>query len=230
MTIQELFAGYTTLLGTIITLSGWVKHRRGQGKRLFIELIDGSCPEHVQVVFEKSDFAQDHEIFDRVKERMSLQITGKLVKSPAKGQHFELKALEVVILGDVSEDYPISAKTELTMDFLRTYPSLRVHTETLKAIRRIKSRAFHAIGSYYDKQGFFCVDEPFLTESACEGGCAPLQVTSLLDGKAGTMKVDYTEDFFRKPVYLTVSAQLHLDCDALALGRVYDWTRAFRGE
>lgn len=230
MTILELFTNYLSFLGTVVTLSGWVKHRRGQRKRLFVELTDGSCLEHVQVLFERSDFETHSEIFDSVKERMSLRITGELVKSPAEGQLFELKAKSYEILGDVHEDYPIEAKTELTMDYLRGYPSLRGHTETMKAIRRIKSRAFHAISSYYDHQGFYCVDEPFLTESACEGGCAPLQVTSLLEGKSGNIKVDYTEDFFRKPVYLTVSAQLHLECDALALGRVYDWTRAFRGE
>lgn len=45
-----------------------------------------------------------------------------------------------------------------------------------------------------------------------------------------TEEIDFTKDFFDKPVYLTVSNQLHLECFAHGLGNVYTITQATRGE
>ena len=54
---------------------------------------------------------------------------------------------------------------------------------------------------------------PLITGADCEGAGEMFQVTTLdLEKplkKAATGKVDYTEDFFGKPSYLTVSGQLN---------------------
>ena len=43
-------------------------------------------------------------------------------------------------------------------------------------------------------------------------------------------KVDYAQDFFGKPAYLTVSGQLNLESYCLALSKVYTFGPAFRAE
>lgn len=213
-----------------VTLKGWVKHYRLQRKRLFVDFTDGSCLAHLQLIFERPTEGPEDEIFTSIQCRMALKVTGELKASPGVGQTWEMAPTSWEILGRVADDYPIPQKQELSLDYLRGLPSLRAHTELFRAIRRIRSRAYHALAEYYGEHGFLCLDQPTITESACEGGCDPLQVTSLLEGKEGAKTIAYDQDFFGKPVYLTVSAQLHLECDALAVGRAYCWTRAFRGE
>lgn len=97
-----------------------------------------------------------------------------------------------------------------------------------------------------------CMSLQVLTTSECEGGCQPLQVTSLLidktksslpttkikvkdpeTGKSSNQRtdiIDFSKDFFDRPVYLTVSNQLHLECFALSHTNVYTMTVASRGE
>ena len=42
--------------------------------------------------------------------------------------------------------------------------------------------------------------------------------------------VDYTQDFFEKPVNLTVSGQLEAEAMAMAFGKVYTFGPTFRAE
>ena len=48
--------------------------------------------------------------------------------------------------------------------------------------------------------------------------------------KGPTGKVDYTEDFFGKPSYLTVSGQLNGEYFACAFGSIYTFGPTFRAE
>ena len=54
------------------------------------------------------------------------------------------------------------------------------------------------------------------------GGC---EIMPTADGK-----VDYTQDFFDRPAYLTVSGQLEAEIFATAMGKVYTFGPTFRAE
>ena len=56
------------------------------------------------------------------------------------------------------------------------------------------------------------------------------RVTSLDLDKIEKNKIDYTQDFFSKPVNLTVSGQLNAELGALALSEVYTFGPTFRAE
>ena len=74
------------------------------------------------------------------------------------------------------------------------------------------------------------IHTPIITSSDAEGAGEMFKVTSLdLDNISGKM-VDYSKDFFSKPVSLTVSGQLNAELGALALSDVYTFGPTFRAE
>jgi asparaginyl-tRNA synthetase len=72
-----------------------------------------------------------------------------------------------------------------------------------------------------------------ITPMDCEGAGELFRVTTLdiegLPGK-GAAGVDFGEDFFGCPTYLTVSGQLEAEALACSLGRVYTFGPTFRAE
>ena len=74
---------------------------------------------------------------------------------------------------------------------------------------------------------------PILTASDCEGAGEMFTVTRFnLDDIAKTKdgKADYSQDFFGKPAYLTVSGQLEAETMAMAFSNVYTFGPTFRAE
>merc|ERR1712083_411299 len=86
------------------------------------------------------------------------------------------------------------------------------------------------------QRDFMYVNTPVITASDCEGGGELFQVTTLIDEdnklKKTTPdgKADLSQDFFKKPAFLTVSGQLNAECMALALSKVYIFSPTFRAE
>src|SRR5205807_1600041 len=70
------------------------------------------------------------------------------------------------------------------------------------------------------------------TASDCEGAGELFKVTMLDPAKPPMLegKIDYTQDFFGKPTYLTVSGQLEAEIFACGLGKVYTFGPTFRAE
>ncbi|MEG2015831.1 MAG: asparagine--tRNA ligase, partial [Oscillospiraceae bacterium] len=83
------------------------------------------------------------------------------------------------------------------------------------------------------EQGFVYVHTPIISSTDAEGAGEMFRVTTLdmqnvpVD-KNG--KVDFKQDFFEKPSYLTVSGQLQGEAMATALGKVYTFGPTFRAE
>ncbi|QKF93630.1 asparaginyl-tRNA synthetase class IIb [Fadolivirus algeromassiliense] len=247
--IKELYEHPDKWIGMVTTVCGWIQYYRssgGKGKNNgFVKMKDGSCLHHFQVIFSEKSLPEDKkgyfdELFAKAKTGVSLKVTGLVVKSPAKGQPIEMQAHEYQVLGDVmeAETYPIS-KNELTMEFLRTMPHLRPRTDTFSSIMRVKSCLKLAAAEYFDSLGFHEVQVPCITDNECESGANPFTVTTILsDHKISSIPVqsdkqsiDFSKDFFKKPCYLTVSGQLHLESLVLGgLSKAFCWTTAFRAE
>ena len=163
----------------------------------------------------------------------SLRIKGKLVLTPQAKQPFELNADSVEILGDCpADEYPLQKK-KMSMEYLRTMPTLRPRTNTFNAAFRVRSVAAYAIHKFFQENGFVYSHSPLLTASDCEGAGEMFQVTTLdlqnvPKNEDGT--VDYSQDFFEKPVNLTVSGQLEAEAMAMAFGKVYTFGPTFRAE
>ena len=218
--------------GTEITVCGWAKNIRDSKNIGFIALSDGGCFKTLQVVLEAGKLANYDEVI-HTGLYSSLRVKGKLVLTPQAKQPFELNADSVEILGDCpADEYPLQKK-KMSMEYLRTMPTLRPRTNTFNAAFRVRGQAAYALHEFFHKNGFTYVHTPIFTGSDCEGAGEMFQVTTLdLNDvpKTEDGKVDYSKDFFKRPVNLTVSGQLEAEAMAMALGKVYTFGPTFRAE
>ncbi|MBQ0058579.1 MAG: asparagine--tRNA ligase, partial [Lachnospiraceae bacterium] len=159
-------------------------------------------------------------------------VKGTLVATPNAGQPFEIQADTVDIEGTSTPDYPLQKKRH-SVEFLRTMPHLRVRTNLFQAAFRVRSLCAYAIHQYFQDRGFVYVHTPIITSSDCEGAGEMFQATTLdLENLPMTEdgKIDYSEDFFGKNTYLTVSGQLNVETFAQAFRNVYTFGPTFRAE
>lgn len=217
-----------------ITVHGWVKTRRDSKAGFsFISLHDGSCHAPIQVIV-SADLTNYQEDILKLTAGCSITVTGLLVPSQGQGQRFEIQAQHIEVLGWVEnpETYPIQAKRH-TMEFLREVAHLRPRTNTIGAVTRVRSCLSQAIHTFFHDHGFFWVHTPIITASDCEGAGELFRV-STLDAlnppKNADNKVDFSNDFFGRETFLTVSGQLNAEAYCLALSKVYTFGPTFRAE
>jgi asparaginyl-tRNA synthetase len=77
------------------------------------------------------------------------------------------------------------------------------------------------------------LNTPIITSSDAEGAGEMFRVSTLDPSNPPRTKegeIDYNQDFFGRPVNLTVSGQLEAELAALALGKVYTFGPTFRAE
>ena len=87
--IGKLFDNHEDFMYKIITVAGWARSlRTGNKDFCFVELYDGSHMNRLQVVVFKDIAGFDELVKCNV--GTSFQFKGTLIKSPAKGQLFEL--------------------------------------------------------------------------------------------------------------------------------------------
>ncbi|TMA83780.1 MAG: asparagine--tRNA ligase [Deltaproteobacteria bacterium] len=217
--------------GSEITLRGWVRSRRDSKGITFIELNDGSRFKSIQLVVDAG--VVPDETLKQVTTGSSVAATGLLVESPAKGQAVELKVTSIHVYGTADPaTYPLQKKGH-TLEFLREISHLRVRSNTFGAAFRVRNALTHAIHTFFQERDFIYVQTPIITTSDCEGAGQMFSVTTLnLQQTARTPegKVDWQQDFFGKPAYLTVSGQLEGEIFALAFSKVYTFGPTFRAE
>ncbi|HTR56870.1 MAG TPA: asparagine--tRNA ligase [Casimicrobiaceae bacterium] len=218
-----------------VTVKGWVRTRRdAKGAGIsFVNVSDGSCFHPVQVVV-PSTLANYQDEIVRLTAGCAIEATGTIVPSPAKGQPFEMQASELKVVGwvDDPDTYPIQPKPH-TFEFLREVAHLRPRTNVIGAATRVRHTVAQAIHRFFDEHGFLWVHTPIITASDAEGAGALFRVSTLdLMNLPRTPegKVDFTQDFFGRETYLTVSGQLNVEAYCLALSKVYTFGPTFRAE
>ncbi|MDP3559416.1 MAG: asparagine--tRNA ligase [Legionellaceae bacterium] len=217
-----------------VTLSGWVKTRRDSKSSLsFIHLQDGSCFNPIQIIATDA-LSNYHTEVTKLTAGCALTVEGTLVPSLGKGQDFEIHADNIQVVGWVQnpDTYPIQAKRH-TLEYLREVAHLRVRTNTIAAVSRVRHTLALAIHDFLDRQGFYWIHTPLITSSDCEGAGEMFRVSTLdLANVPRTPdgKIDFTQDFFGRETFLTVSGQLNVEAYALALSKVYTFGPTFRAE
>ena len=228
--IRELFKNTEEYAGKKVTVGGWVRNNRDSKNFGFIVLTDGTFFTPLQVVYH--DAMENFREIAAVNVGASLIVTGTLVLTPDAKQPFELQADTVTIEGQSSPDYPIQPKRH-SMEYLRTLPHLRPRTNTFQAVFRVRSLAAYAIHKFFQERDFIYVHTPIITGSDCEGAGEMFHVTTLdMNDLPLTPEgaVDYQQDFFNKPVNLTVSGQLNGETFACAFRNIYTFGPTFRAE
>ena len=229
--IKKLFESPESYADKTVTVYGWIKTLRDSKAVGFIELNDGSCFKGVQIVFE-AEKIDNYKDIAKLNVGSAVKVTGKLLLTPQANQPFEINADEIGIEATSTPDYPLQKKRH-SVEFLRTIAHLRPRTNLFNAAFRIRSVAAYAIHKFFTEQGFVYAHTPLISSSDCEGAGEMFRVTTLdMENLPRTEDgtVDYGEDFFQKPAYLTVSGQLQAETMALAFGKVYTFGPTFRAE
>jgi asparaginyl-tRNA synthetase len=217
--------------GGEVVVRGWLKTaRHGKGVS-FLEVSDGSCFSGIQVVAEPSLPNYDAEIRS-LGTGSAVEVRGELVDSLGKEQSFELRARDVVVVGGVTDDYPLQKKRH-SFEFLRTIAHLRPRTNTFGAVLRVRNAAARAIHGFFQDRGFVYLQSPIITASDCEGAGEMFRV-STLDAASPPRRedgaIDFSRGFSGREAHLTVSGQLEGEIAALALTNVYTFGPTFRAE
>lgn len=170
--------GGVGLIGQRMSIGGWVKTGRAQGKGTFafLEVNDGSCFANLQVVVD----GLVTPLNQLIPTGTCILVEGEL-KQPPEGvkQKVEFKVEKVLEIGSVnSSTYPI-AKTKLSLESLRNHLHLRSRTNTIAAVARIRNALAFATHTFFYQNGFVYVHTPIITTSDCEGAGEMFQVTTL---------------------------------------------------
>ena len=226
--IKDLFRNREAYIGKEVTVGGWVRSNRDSKNFGFLVINDGTFFEALQVVYgdQLANFAE----LCKINVGAALVIRGTIVETPQAKQPFEMQALEVIVEGPSSADYPLQKKRH-SFEYLRTISHLRPRTNTFQAVFRVRSLIAYAIHNFFMERGFVYVHTPIITGSDCEGAGEMFQVTT--NGYTTEFKDEeeyYANDFFGKKAGLSVSGQLEGEMAATAMGKIYTFGPSFRAE
>jgi len=200
-----------------VRVSGWVRSVRESKNLIFVSLNDGSTHLNLQIIFQKEKFLSSE--LKGINFSSSLVVSGFLLETPEKLQQLELQAREIISIGTNEENYALQKK-ETSLDTIRNLSHLRIKTNYFSSLFRLRHLISISIHNFFDKNDFFYVHTPIITNSDSEGAGETFKVVS------------DEESFFdeKKNPSLTVSGQLHAECLAQGLKKVYTFAPCFRAE
>lgn len=230
--VVDVLAGKFAV-GEQVQVKGWVRTRRDSKAGLsFVALHDGSCFDPVQVI--ALNDLENYADVQKLTAGCSVAVTAVVKESEGKGQSLELQATQIEVLGWVEnpDTYPMAAKRH-SIEYLREHAHLRPRTNVIGAVTRVRNCLSQAIHRFFHEHGYFWISTPILTASDTEGAGEMFRV-STLDmmniPRTDKGEVDYSQDFFGKETYLTVSGQLNVETYCTAMSKVYTFGPTFRAE
>ncbi len=195
--------------GARVRLRGWVYRKRDLGGKIFVVLRDSEGI--LQVVVDRS-LAPAEAVADAEKADIeaSVEAAGVVARDPRAPGGLELRAQYFKLYGE-SRDFPIKGGEGI--DYLLDVRHLWIRSRRLTAVWRIRHTVLKALREYLEKNGWWEVSPPILTQSAVEGGATLFEV-----------------NFFGKKAYLSQSAQFYLEAMIFSLEKVWSLTTSFRAE
>uniref|UniRef100_T1J1R4 asparagine--tRNA ligase n=1 Tax=Strigamia maritima TaxID=126957 RepID=T1J1R4_STRMM len=233
------FLHNTQPVNTKVQVQGWIKRLIKQKEMLFIDLVDGSVSERLQIVAEPSLKTSDLTYGSVV------VVDGQLVASSHPKQKIELKAEKITVLGTCDpEKFPFRYKGDYDFGYIRDFLHLRSRTQPFQSLLKVRNEAIMRLHSYFQENCFYLIQTPILTSNNCEGGGEIFEVQAPKETSPTSAESDETSDeeiskeskeskdgFFATKVYLTVSGQLQLETVACGgIPKVYNIGPAFRAE
>ena len=230
MDLKDLLKDIEKYIDEEVTISGWIRNHRKQKEFGFIDFSDGTSFNHLQLVY--TNKLANFEEIAKYPIGAAITATGRIIKSEGAGQDYELSISNIKLEGDCDEDYPLQAKGRPTREFLREQAYIRPRTNLFQAVFKIRSVAAMAIHEYFQNNNYVYVHTPLLTTAACEDPDQMFKITTLdmNDIKKVDGQVDWREDLFNKPTYITGSGQLQGETFALAFKKIYTFGPTFRTE
>jgi asparaginyl-tRNA synthetase len=194
------------LKGKKVNIHGWIYRKRESKDTIFLVIRDASGV--IQTVVKKGNTSWA--AAENVAIESSVQLTGTVKEDKRAPGGFEINTERLEIVG-LSETFPIAK--DKSEEFLRNVRHLWLRSRKMNTIMKIRSEVLRFIHEFFSKQEFVEVSPPMFISSAVEGG-------------ATLFGVKYFDDV----MYLTQSAQLHLEVLIHSLEKVYCIAPSFRAE
>ena len=230
-------------------IQGWVRDFRSQTDNAFVSIYDGSTCENFQLVCSRNKTIG----FDSLENLRgaTIKASGQVIKSPAKGQVIEMVCETIQPIGLITDSNSIIQAKTVQLETLRGYQHLRPRFRSYGWIYKIRSTLLKHIHNFFHSNGFYNLDPNIITTSDCEGAGEVFTISTLdsnelvkraeqtvqekfanPDSKIQLMSSSnvYSNDFFGKQAFLTVSSQLQLEALTAGLSRVYTLNPSFRAE
>ncbi len=161
-----------TLVGTEVSVAGWVNRRRDHGGVIFVDLRDRDGL--LQVVFDP-DQAEIFEQAERVRGEWVLRVSGRVRPRPEgtanpglpSGQ-VELLASELEILNR-SDPLPFQLDEEVREEVRLKYRYIELRGEEMQRRLRLRHAVTRAMRRYLDAHAFVDLETPMLTKATPEG-------------------------------------------------------------
>jgi asparaginyl-tRNA synthetase len=195
--------------GKHVVIRGWVYRKSDYKDVIFLRVRDATGI--IQCTVKKASNSWNDA--KKVTIESSVALSGTVKQDKRAPEGFELSADSLQIIG-LSEPFPVPQAEELPdEEKLRDIRHLWLRSRKMNLIMRIRSEVLGLIHEFFRKKGFIEVSPPIFISSACEGG-------STLFGLK----------YFDQNLYLTQSAQLHLEALIYSLEKVYTVAPSFRAE
>lgn len=203
--------------GTSISLFCWLRSRREQSKRIFLQLVDSTG--EVQAVVEKGSIdVETAKIAKKVAPESALEVLGKLARVSAN--RVEILADKISVVGSVSLDKKLRPRHELPgwptpnakqTDQQLTLRHLYLRNPTNMAILRFRSALEASLRRWFESRRILSFAAPILTP-------CPLYE----DGTAVRLRLH------EQDVFLTQCVGFYLEAAAHAFEGVYNIGPSFR--
>ena len=207
------------LLGSSVSVAGWVHRRRDHGGVIFVDLRDREGL--VQIVFDPDR----PELFgeaEKLRNEFVVRVTGKVRERPAgtananlASGRIELLAQELELLNR-SEPLPFQLDEHVSEEVRLRYRYLDLRREEMSQRLRLRHRITRAMRSFLDDAGFVDIETPMLTKATPEGARDYLVPSRTHPGK-----------FFALPQSPQIFKQLLM---VAGFDRYYQIVRCFRDE
>ena len=189
-----------------VSVRGWVYRKRESKNTIFIIVRDATGI--IQCVIKKGSPAWAEA--ERVTIESSIELSGTVKRDERAPGGYELPADEFKIVG-LAATFPITK--DQSIEFLRDVRHLWLRSRKLTTIMKVRSETLRFIDDFFRERGFFEVSPPMFISSACEGGATLFGLK-----------------YFDRDLYLTQSAQLHLEAQIYSLEKIYCIAPSFRAE
>lgn len=193
-------------LGERVSVRGWVYRKRESKNTIFVVVRGVSGV--IQCTVKKGSPAWAEA--ERVTIESSITLSGTVKTDERAPGGYEISADELKIVG-LAETFPITK--DQSREFLRDVRHLWLRSQRLTTIMKVRSETLRFIDDFFRERDFIEVSPPMFISSACEGGATLFGLK-----------------YFDRDLYLTQSAQLHLEAQIYSLENVYCVAPSFRAE
>lgn len=192
--------------GKHISVRGWVYRKRESKDIVFFIIRDATGIVQCTVRKDSSAWADAK----RVTIESSVTLSGTVKKDERAPGCFEVSVDQLKIVG-LAETFPITK--DQSEEFRRNVRHLWLRSRRMNTIMKVRSETLRFVHEFFRKKSFIEVSPPMFISSACEGGATLFGLK-----------------YFDKDLYLTQSAQLHLEALIQSLEKVYCVAPSFRAE